>query len=592
VRIVVRTATIAVLAIVILQTLTGLSVGAIPGGQEAHGSLPQAAPTSALDAYPGPDPTNTPSAPNPTSTPDGGYPVSTKTPTPTSMPTSTPTSTPTPVAISLREVRPREGRDDVVTRLEILGANFPVDAQAWLAGDGLGDTNLRTIFLDNGHLTAKVPPGLTPGLYDLSVSADDQSDVLAQAYRVLNAALLDDLRADPFRLWTSPLAPREGVTITLGLVVDRLGGTSSLTLVPVRFSVGETPGSTVLGNAIIPAIGVNDRQSTTAVEWGAPPAGSYTIWAEIDPADAIFETNETNNVISRTLTVREQKDDSTPPTIESLRINDGSGVTDSRPITLTLQASDNPGGSGMARAFYTELHWNAGAQSWVPVQWTSWLPYGRDHHWTLHPESGMRYIQAWASDRVGNVSASPAKAKINYVPSSETLVQGEIRAYRIQITAGQCVTVEVVPISGDPDLYVWPPSFQPGGGYWYSLNGEGEIDRIHFAAAESGEYQIEVEGYSDTTYRLSIMVSDECDEEPSPPTVPAPTRGLSAHRMNGLLAKSPRDEPAVDGDPPDQLSIPELPAASYPSYLPLISKNYESGGAGMSLYLPIILKRG
>ena len=168
-----------------------------------------------------PTPTHTPT---PTSTP-----TPTNTPTPTSTPTPTNTPTPTPAALTLSEVRPPEGRNDVTISIDVYGFHFPADAQT-----RLGSTGLVTTFVDDGHLVAKVPAGLTPGAYDVTVLGGGQSDTLAQAFTVLNAILVDDLRADAFRLWTDPVSPRQGEPVFLGLLVQRLGGQSGL---PHRYQV-------------------------------------------------------------------------------------------------------------------------------------------------------------------------------------------------------------------------------------------------------------------------------------------------------------------------------------------------------------------
>jgi len=497
-------------------------------------------------------PTHTPTATNtPTNTPTAtNTPTSTPTHTPTHTPTSTPTATitpggptltptPTPAVLTLSEVRPVEGCNDVTISMDLYGFSFPAGAEA-----RLGSIDLPTTFIHEGHLTAKVPAGLAPGVYDVSVSGGGQSDALAQAYTVLDATSVDDLRADSYRLWMDPLMPREGDSVSIGLVVDRLGGQTGLAPFPVRFYVGEAISDTVIGDGIVPGIGVDDSQSTSAVSWVAPAAGTYTIWAEIDPEGVVPETDETNNVVSRTVRVLGPDTDTTPPTIDSLLINGGARETDSREITLSVEATDNEGGSGVAQVYYVEIHWNAGAQIWVPVQWTEWLPYGEDHQWELHPESGLRYIQTWVADRAGNICAAPMKAAINYVPASETVAQGETRVYRVAVVAGQCLTVQVVPESGDPDLYVWPPGYQTGDTYWYSLNGADETDRVQFTAGESGVYQIEVEGVSAAAYHLTVTVSASCE----------------LGHQGALLAsdKTPRAQPVVplNSEPPGQMEVP------------------------------------
>jgi hypothetical protein len=73
---------------------------------------------------------------------------------------------------------------------------------------------------------------------------------------------------------------------------------------------------------------------------------------------------------------------------------------------------------------YVEMHWSGGAQTWVPVQFTEWLPYGpQPHSWQMHPAPGMRYLQAWVADLALNVSAVAAKTLINYVPATDAVAR-------------------------------------------------------------------------------------------------------------------------------------------------------------------------
>lgn len=88
-------------------------------------------------------------------------------------------------------------------------------------------------------------------------------------------------------------------------------------------------------------IGVNDTASTAALDWGAQAAGSYTILAEIDPDGTVPETNELNNVVSRTVTILPPLADTTSPVVTGFWINGGASRTATRGVTLTVTATDD-----------------------------------------------------------------------------------------------------------------------------------------------------------------------------------------------------------------------------------------------------------
>jgi len=159
-------------------------------------------------------------------------------------------------------------------------------------------------------------------------------------------------------------------------------------------------------------------------------------------------------------------------------VNGGASSTVTCSVTLTVTATDD---TDPTQVYYVEQHYNLGARTWVPVQWTDWLPYDdQPHSWTLHPNTGLRYLQAWAADAVGNISCAPLCAQINYMPASGQVTAGETKAYRQMAETGQCLRVRIEPTYGDPDLYVWPPGYQMGDDYWYSIEGPGVVNEMQF----------------------------------------------------------------------------------------------------------------
>ena len=460
----------------------------------------------------------------------------------------------------MKSIRPAQGQNDQVTTIEIYGAELQRAYTYWLAA-----TPILVNFLDSGHVSAKVPTGLPPGAYDLSVLQGDQVlAALPAAFTVIDRQTVNDLISDPAFLWADPATPRTGDPTQLGLIVQRLGGVAAVNLVQVRFlaqQAGQAP--VEIGAGIVPALGVDDSASTTGVAWTPAASGVYTLTALIDPANQIAETDEGNNQVIRTISVLAPAADTQPPVIDSFAVNQGSPTTDNRSVTLATTAHDlpQPNGAGLGQVMYVEMHWSGGAQTWVPVQFTEWLPYSpQPHSWQMHPAPGMRYLQVWVADLALNVSAVAAKTLINYVPATDALLAGEMRIFRLYVEAGQCLRITLTPTSGDPDLYVWPPGYQAGQLAWYSILGAGEPDMVEIPVPSTGQYQIEVEGVTATDYAMSVTISASCARTALAATAP--------------LTKTPRAAPLVStaSEPAGALALPEQTAPASLIYLPAIAR--------------------
>lgn len=463
----------------------------------------------------------------------------------TNTPTATPVEIPTDTGVTLHAVQPSQGRSDQVTAVEVYGANLQPNFTYWL-----GATSIPVTIINSSHVSAKIPACLPAGAHTLHVSQDDQTlAVLFDAYTVVDNQTANDLFSEAVFLWSDPVALRAGDAVQIGLIVQRLGGLAALNMVQVRFLVQQEGQAPVLvGTGIVPALGVDDSASTTGVAWAIAASGEYTITAIIDPDNHLVETDEGNNQIVRNLTVLQAAQDTRPPVIDSFTVNQGSLITASRSISLDTAAHDQPDGAGLGQVMYVEMHWSVGAQAWVPVQFTEWLAYGQSHMWQLHPSPGMRYLQAWVADTAGNISATPAKTLVNYVPETDSLLAGETRILRLYVQMGQCLRITMTPSSGDPDLYVWPPGYQAGQAYWYSILGPGEADFVEIAAPSTGPYQVEIDGIAETEFGLRIEIAESCVRT-------APVQDLAP------LTKTPRSMPHVStvSEPVGALALPEQP---------------------------------
>ena len=230
-------------------------------------------------------------------------------------------------------------------------------------------------------------------------------------------------------------------------------------------------------------------------------------------------------------------------------------------VTLTVSAEDNVGGSGMGSMFFVELEFAQAAMQWVPVQASGWLSYTTHYTWTLVPVAGVRYMQAWAADKAGNISLYPYKDRINYLLPTDRVAMGQVKLYRQYVGAGQTLTVIVSPASGDPDLYVWPPT--EGAPAWVSNDSTG-VDQVSVVTPASGTYQIEVYGYTAAEYTISINVSGGV-------TRPA----IEEQVVQSIDAAKPsRPGPVIptSNEPLGQMGVPAAPVTGdvWRIFLPLV----------------------
>lgn len=491
-------------------------------------------------------------------------PTATDTPTPTVTPsaTATPTSTPDQRPPSVSAVRPNQGRNDLPNDIYIYGANYAGGARVQL-----GSTLLPNVtWISSTQLRATVPAGLTPGVYPLTVTNPDEAEgALPGAYTVLSPTN-DDLFGYDYEFWVSPASPQIGQAAQIGLVVHRQGGKTVLMNLKVRFYAGDpAAGGVLIGDGTIPMLSPRSTASTSGVAWTSSVEGEQQLYAVIDPDNQAPESDETNNRVSRTVGVSQLMPDTVAPHVDSFSVDGGASTTADLDVMLAATASDPAPGSGLASLLFIEYEYNQNAGYWVPVQNSGWLSYGATHAghaWTLLPGVGLKSLQAWAADGASNVSLFPYSAYINYVPPSDSVVASQGRIYRYAISAGQQVTVHVRVLSGDPDLYVWAPDYQTRPP-WVSNQSSGD-EVVAFTAPVSGNYQVEVFGYTAAEYQLEVRITGAIASLDQPqavvlmapnPDKPSPSRPLVA----------------LESNPGAQIALPPVPPpAQRKLYLPLV----------------------
>lgn len=500
---------------------------------------------------------------------------------------------------AIEYISPSTGVVGSVRPVNVYGSNFQSNAVVYMslesnrqldrAADTLGFVPLNTSFLSAQHLVAKVPANIAIGLYGVKVvnPGVGHSEILHSAYEAASAnpQETDDLNARPESLWATPNALIAGKSVSIGLMVYRVGGVGGLAPFAVDFYAGAVDTEHYIGRGIVPGISPDSNATTSAVTWTPATYGEIKLIAVIDPEGQVTESNEGNNTIRRRVNVHySQPEDTTPPLAQSLSVNGGANQVSDTNVTLSIEAFDPaPNPTGVDKSYYVELHWAACIASggaWIPVKWTSWNSYvEQPHAYEMMPNSGVRYLQGWVADTAGNISAKPAIQRVNYVPASDTLLEGEIRVYRLATLAGQCMRVRVVPAGAtmDPDLYVWPPNHIPGSGpAGYSILGAGEVDEVIIQPTQPGVYQIEVFGVTDATFTQTIEILTSCPQgRTSRPASPA--------------AKELRRDPSipVENEPVGTEAAPET-IKQFLSFISVAMQEVGSAGVNTSLFLPAI----
>ncbi len=469
------------------------------------------------------------------------------------------------------QVIPTTGFNDRTTEMLVQGLNFADGAVV-----RLGTTPLATIRINSTTLLAVVPAGLEAGAYPLTVANPDGGQVsLPTGFTVLDAAdtVHDDLFSSSDQLWLNPPVPQAGQSVQLGLLVQRSGGKQPLEGVTVAFRRDSVNGP-LLGTATVPFLDpVAGSESTTPLSVTFPTAGEVTLFAIIDPDNTVVESDKTNNIVQRLVLVAPAAADQTAPVVQGIAVNGGPATTvTSRDLTLDIRASDPPpNASGVQDIHIIEYVYNEGAQRWVPVARSGWLPYTQTpdrYRWSLLPLPGMRYMQVRARDGAANVSIGNARRLINYEVPTDRIARGQTRIYRYIVAAGQELRVDLEVLSGDADLYVWSSDAQQSARVSNLPGTANEQVIVPVSEIVPGVYQVEVYGYNASEYRLTTVIG-------------APQTGLATLTSGGLVEdKLIPDAPVVPVS-----SVPDERAGSIP--MTLVEPEPDTG---QRVYLPLIVR--
>lgn len=398
-------------------------------------------------------------------------------------------------------IYPSQGHNDAPNAIVVRGFNLSAATTLSLPGVG-AELQPAGVQVSGGQLQATIPAGLPAGSYNLMACNGSVCDTLEGAYVALGV-VMNDFSASSEDLWTAPVTIRAGNTVVLGLNVHRLSGIG-LAAAPVAFYVNDPSDP---ANKISPAsdpqtaempVGSVDVVTATWTPTGL--SGTVTIYAVIDPQHQLTEATRANNTVSTTIQILPREEDETAPVIEALRLNEGAAITAQRQVSLALTANDDPAGIGIKTMKVVERQYNTAARQWVVAEETGWMAYQASYTLTLTEQAGLHFIQVWVSDGAGNVSEM-AQASINYAPAQANIYAGQVHIYRVELTAGEAADFSLESLAGDADLYVWDDD----GNYVAASLETDSVDAVSFMAAASGTYQVEVYGYTDSTYSLDFQ---------------------------------------------------------------------------------------
>jgi hypothetical protein len=459
---------------------------------------------------------------------------------------------------SLQRIAPAQGSTTAPVLVTLYGFNFRDGMTAQV-----GTTALTSVTRISDRLaTGFLPAGVAADTYDITVrnTATGPASTLADAYTTFDLAT-DDIAIGNDDLTTNPSTVRSGASALLQLNVARRGNGTAPVSVPVAFyrrepngtlvEIGRATSAPIDPGAITPAV-VSIAWDTTSL------VGDVAVVAVADPDGTLDEAVTTNNTAQRTITVMPVTAvDQIAPVVLDVNLNDGVTEVINGVASVVVTANDNAGGSGLAGMYIVERVFDAGSLTWAVTQETGWIPFSPRYPLALAGGAGLRYIQVWVSDVEGNISERPARATVNFTPDSAPLLQSQVKLFRRTLNPGEQLSVSLSSLTGDADLYVWGPDG--------SLVGSSDLvgtvtDAVSFTATGFGVYQIEVVGFAESTYRLTIT--------------DGPGSSAAARSAPSILSGKPvRSAPSVAASaaPATTAAVTVAPRFNYTIYFPYLA---------------------
>jgi uncharacterized repeat protein (TIGR01451 family) len=147
-----------------------------------------------------------------------------------------------------------------------------------------------------------------------------------------------------------------------------------------------------------------------------------------------------------------------------------------------------------------------GTQVWMVDHTSGWIAFEANHAWKLDSTSGVHFVSVDVADE-NLVRSWPSHKSFDFaslnLPNTVMEKPGLV-PYLVYYEAGVNVNIELTPVTGNADLYVWYPWNFGSPDQSSELTGVA-VDKTSFTTPKAGIYVILVNAVEPTTYNLSIQ---------------------------------------------------------------------------------------
>jgi uncharacterized repeat protein (TIGR01451 family) len=220
-------------------------------------------------------------------------------------------------------------------------------------------------------------------------------------------------------------------------------------------------------------------------------------------AEVTFDDQVLKPEAKITIVATPQRNSVTRPEVTQVVIGDRDVITDPN-VVLHITASADAKWMFVREYSVKNIF---GLPFWGVDHSSGWIPFEADHPWTLGSASGVHYVAVKVAneDLSGSLMTHQAMDFVTLNPANTKTEKPGLVPYQVYYGANVDVTIELAPVSGNADLYVWYPgnfvtpdqtSLQPGTA----------VDKVTFNTGDKpGIYLILVHALEPVTYNLVIQ---------------------------------------------------------------------------------------
>jgi YVTN family beta-propeller protein len=398
-----------------------------------------------------------------------------------------------------------------------------------------------------------------------------------------------NLYVDPHDIFTDPPKPFKGSTAVVGANISLFGtkadlqglmddlGISSL---EVRITADPGLAPTVL--QLTPDDFRQDfGQAVITTTWNIPANAIGTraqVSVFVDAGDDLLETQEADNIASRTVQIRAPKPDTTRPVVSDVAISDDDPfnaadvTTASQDVRIRFKASDV--GDGLDAFCVVSYTYDVVRRRWIEqsCQFET-LPAPESGTTdtfvvdaTLQPKRGVAYAFVWVRDKAGNISRRPGFDVITFLTNDPIeLNRNDVLILRLPLPSGN-LQLDVDVEFGDVDVSVFDDFVNANATRCaLSANNGTAAEQIVLPGscpASPGRFQVEIRAV--VYRRFTVSVNGTVTE-----------MALAAAAQNATANAALLAEPATPlvGGPPALLAAID---------------DDEDGGGTPTIYLPLV----